>query len=269
MLKYLIGMPVAYTITYHLVRGVSKVSVRTVAVSPLNLTHPLSSVALATAAEPAAYYQEQEQQQPESSEPIEAELFSEQTSIQPGKSFGIALKISVDDGWHTYWKEPGDVGVACAIDWALPEGFEADELLWPTPTKYTEGDKSYWGYCDDFVLMTEITPPADLEHSTSPISLSGTLQWLACNDSNCLPGESSIKVDLPVLAATPDVNTTHRKLIAEARAQLTPKDWKARTVQTAVATRSRTLNQVNLWLPSRSTTRLPSRCYWRLSAVSS
>lgn len=185
----------------------------------------------------SGFYQEspQEQSPTEDAEPIQAELISEQTSIQPGQPFWIALKISVGEGWHTYWKEPGDIGVACSINWELPEGFQAGESLWPKPTHFKEGGKNYWGYNEDFVLLTEITPPENLAQATAPIPLSGTLQWLACNKSTCLPGESSLQVELPITAAKPKVNLDHRDLIAEARAQLTPLNWKAKTPLPAAA----------------------------------
>ena len=43
--------------------------------------------------------------------PLEMELLSENLSIAPGEPFYIGWHIRRDEGWHTYWKHPGDVGV--------------------------------------------------------------------------------------------------------------------------------------------------------------
>ena len=37
------------------------------------------------------------------------------------------------EGWHSYWKNPGDTGIPTEIDWQMPEGFHVGELRWPTP----------------------------------------------------------------------------------------------------------------------------------------
>lgn len=168
----------------------------------------------------SAFYEKEH----ENREPIQAHLSAEQESIQPGQPFWVAINVSLQKGWHTYWKIPGDVGVACSIEWYLPEGFHADACQWPKPTRYTEGTKSYFGYKDDFVLMAKLTPPKEMAIDTAP--LGATLRWLACDHETCLPGESNMNITLPVLATTPKTNSAHSKLISEARAQLVPDDWK-------------------------------------------
>ena len=42
-------------------------------------------------------------------------LVSEVTSIKPGQPFHVGLFIQHEKGWHTYWKQPGVVGVQIAI----------------------------------------------------------------------------------------------------------------------------------------------------------
>ena len=37
-------------------------------------------------------------------------LVSETDAIQPGQPFRIGLNLRMADGWHTYWKNPGDAG---------------------------------------------------------------------------------------------------------------------------------------------------------------
>jgi len=44
---------------------------------------------------------------------------------------GVELKL--DEGWHTYWKNPGDAGSPTKIEWQLPTGISAGEIQWPLP----------------------------------------------------------------------------------------------------------------------------------------
>ena len=63
----------------------------------------------------------------------ELRLVSGVTSIRPGSSFTVALHLTLDAGWHTYWINPGDSGLPLEISWDLPAGFTAGRLMWPAP----------------------------------------------------------------------------------------------------------------------------------------
>ena len=67
---------------------------------------------------------------------VRATLVSEQDSIAPGQSIWVALELDIRDGWHTYWRNPGDAGQATALTWALPTGWSASEILWPAPERF-------------------------------------------------------------------------------------------------------------------------------------
>src|SRR5260370_8572949 len=62
-----------------------------------------------------------------------ARLVSEVSAIGPGQSFWVALEFDIRDGWHTYWRNPGDSGQATTLKWQLPPGFMAGEILRTTP----------------------------------------------------------------------------------------------------------------------------------------
>ena len=40
----------------------------------------------------------------------EAQLISEVSAVQPGRPFWVALRLQMREGWHTYWRNPGDSG---------------------------------------------------------------------------------------------------------------------------------------------------------------
>src|SRR5258705_12747358 len=58
---------------------------------------------------------------------VKAHLVSEVSAVAPGQSFWVALELNIRDGWHTYWRNPGDSGQATTLKWQLPPGFTAGE----------------------------------------------------------------------------------------------------------------------------------------------
>src|ERR1700704_6076553 len=66
---------------------------------------------------------------------VAADLVSETNSIQPGTTLWVALRLQPPAGWHTYWSNPGDSGLATSIDWALPAGLLAGPMAWPRPER--------------------------------------------------------------------------------------------------------------------------------------
>jgi len=47
-------------------------------------------------------------------------LISEQDAIVRGRQLWIGIRFDLQDGWHTYWTNPGDSGEPPRIEWQLP-----------------------------------------------------------------------------------------------------------------------------------------------------
>jgi thiol:disulfide interchange protein DsbD len=132
-------------------------------------------------------------------------LIADVRGIVPGKSFTVGVLMKMDPGWHTYWKNPGDAGLATQIRWDIPEGFTADPVRWPLPHKYTDsGDVLSYGYSKENMLLVPVTAPASLAPGAS-ITLKAKVSWLEC-ERECVPGEAALRITLPVLIgpAVPD-----------------------------------------------------------------
>lgn len=150
--------------------------------------------------------------------PVQVELLNEQSSIQPGRPFWLALRFRMDAHWHVYWKNPGQSGMATEVYWELPEGFTVGELQWPAPIRFeSEGIVGY-GYEDELVLLAQVTPPEDLRPG-SIVDLQGELSWVACHDQ-CVPGDAFVKLTLPVSRHTPRFSYLNRGLFKRVRAAL-------------------------------------------------
>lgn len=129
--------------------------------------------------------------------PIQVELLQEEETVQPGRPFWVALHIKLKEGWHVYWKNPGDAGMPLKVEWNLPAGYEAAPLEWPFPEKFSVADIVGFGYKEEVTLLSRITPPK--EASNKP--LEATIKWLVCSALTCQPGSTS--VSSPIKWSTP------------------------------------------------------------------
>jgi thiol:disulfide interchange protein/DsbC/DsbD-like thiol-disulfide interchange protein len=127
---------------------------------------------------------------------IEVELVAEKTSIRPGETTTLALRLKSQKHWHTYWKNPGDSGLPTRITWSLPPGFEAGPIQWPVPSRINVGPLTNFGYEGEIFLLTDIRVPADLAPGAS-IPINARADWLVCEEI-CIPGDASFRLDLPV-----------------------------------------------------------------------
>jgi DsbC/DsbD-like thiol-disulfide interchange protein len=149
---------------------------------------------------------------------VDLKLLSDVTAITPGKSFTVVLSVHHHDGVHTYWKNPGIVGVPISLEWQLPEGFTAGDIQWPVPELVDMAGHSAHGYTRDILLLVDITPPMSLAKGL--IELRANSRWMACGEG-CHPGEKSFALSLPVTESDSAVAASSAAgAIAEARAAL-------------------------------------------------
>lgn len=125
-----------------------------------------------------------------------AELVSEAAAAAPGEPFTVALKLTPRDGWHTYWRNPGDSGLPTTIEWTLPEGATAGDIQWPVPHAVPYGPLMNYGYKDAHYLMVDITAPADWPVG-QPIPLQARADWLVCEEV-CIPEGTDLSIEVPV-----------------------------------------------------------------------
>ena len=155
---------------------------------------------------------------------LDISLISEVKAITAGKPFTVGLHIRHHKGFHTYWQNPGIVGMATAIEWKLPPGFTAQPIQWPYPELTTMASHPCHGYERDVTLLVTITPPKKLPNS--PINLTAKTRWMCCA-KDCYPGFKDFTLTLPV-SVKPSINPQSAKLIQKARTEI-PKssaDWK-------------------------------------------
>ncbi len=153
----------------------------------------------------------------------QVELISETSSIAPGTSFSIGLRLAPDVGWHTYWINPGDAGKAAGVKWELPPGFEVGDLEFPTPGFVPFGPLMSYGYNETTLLIAEVSVPDEIDEE---VLFAGRADWLVCDDEVCIPERAPIEILLP--KGTGEINPDRRSEFAAARgAQPLPAPWPA------------------------------------------
>ncbi|MEZ5509660.1 MAG: protein-disulfide reductase DsbD family protein [Gammaproteobacteria bacterium] len=147
---------------------------------------------------------------------VRVTLLSEQQSVAAGEPFWVQLAFKPQAGWHSYWKNPGDSGLAPRLEWQLPNGWQVDAPLYPTPEAIPYGSQMNYGYSRPSALLIRLLPPATLTDATVTLQLDA--RWLVCADA-CVPGEGQFQLSLPV-AEQPQPDPDQQQAFASARARL-------------------------------------------------
>ena len=118
-------------------------------------------------------------------------LIKDHSDFVPGTSINIGLKVSMDKGWHTYWRNPGDSGGPIEIDWNLPKGFSISDIRWPLPEKIEYPPLMTYGYEDFVIYPMVLSIPAD--YSDDYFEMNADI--LICADV-CIPESGKISSNL-------------------------------------------------------------------------
>src|SRR4051794_2570401 len=122
-----------------------------------------------------------------------ATLVTDTDAMQPGQPFRVGLRLRLADGWHTYWKNPGDAGAAPSLD---IEGVTQSEIDWPTPRRVAEGPVMTYAYIGQVLLPVTVTAKTG--------AIKAHAQWLVCKDI-CIPEEGDFTLTLPIGTPKPSV----------------------------------------------------------------
>ncbi len=127
---------------------------------------------------------------------VTASIVSSLDSVQPGGTVWIALRTELDEGWHTYWQNPGDSGEPVQLSWTLPPGVEVGSIAWPLPYPIPTGPIVNYGFEGAPLFPVEMTIPAEVEIGET-LSLKLDFYYLVCADI-CIPEEGQLTLELDV-----------------------------------------------------------------------
>ena len=119
-------------------------------------------------------------------------LISNTQSIQPNGKLIVGIKFELEEGWHTYWKNPGDAGEGASIAWDLSEGLTASKVLWPGPERIPVEPLMTFGYNDEVILLTEISSDENVQF---PLNIQAQVGWFTCKEI-CIPQEGIVELKI-------------------------------------------------------------------------
>ena len=145
---------------------------------------------------------------------VEVQLIADPAARVEGRPIRVGLRMKMDPGWHTYWKNPGDAGMPTRLAWTLPAGWQAGDIEWPAPERIPVGELASYGYDGEVVLPVLLFAPRGWSGKL-PAHVAARAEWLVCKES-CLPETATLALDLE--GSTSD-DAASRRLFDAARAR--------------------------------------------------
>jgi DsbC/DsbD-like thiol-disulfide interchange protein len=158
-------------------------------------------------------------------EHVKVELVSEKDAIVPTEQVWLGIRFDLEEGWHTYWVNPGDSGEPPRIEWQLPTGFQVGSIEWPYPARLSTPPFVDYGYEHQVLLSVPVLPPSGLNEGTTA-EITARIHYLVCHDV-CIPGRKQLLLSLPVKNhAAPGANLLLFEETRKRQPKATPKGWK-------------------------------------------
>lgn len=163
---------------------------------------------------------------------VQAQLVASVASVQPGAEIYLGVNQKIIPHWHTYWRNPGDSGNATTIEWTLPEGATASDIIWPAPSRFSMGPITNYAYENDVTLLTKIKIPADAQPGEQ-FTAQALVDWLVCEEE-CIPQTVELALSLPIVAVGESAGAGDPR-IDDALARLpVASPWEIRATQTEI-----------------------------------
>jgi len=150
----------------------------------------------------------------------QAQLISATTGVGKLPVLDMGLDIALNDGFYTYWKMPGDNGLAPTFDWSGSTNVKDVAVSWPTPKRITLMDMNSFGYEQGVLFPLAVTP----QEPGKAVTLKLKLTLMVCHDI-CIPQETTIE---RTFAEGDSVKSDSYTKIEEAKKRLPARDNTAR-----------------------------------------
>lgn len=151
--------------------------------------------------------------------PVEVSLVADHDSVAPGSPLKLGVHFKIPEGWHIYYREPGETGKPTEVIFTLPAGTTAGDgskLEWRQPSRFTDFGAVSYGYERDALIATNVTV-TEVKAGTTSVTFRAHVTWLACHDE-CVQGSADVELTLPVATAGSAPQATNADLFAGLKA---------------------------------------------------
>ena len=155
-------------------------------------------------------------------------LVSEQDAIVLGRRVWVGIRFDLENGWHTYWVNPGDSGEAPRIEWHLPAGFQAGTVQWPFPARLSTPPLADYGYEHQFLLLAPLNSFAQSNDGEN-VTIAARVHYLVCREV-CIPSEKQLELTLPVTSKVPSQSDPLFQVTRQRLPQRPPATWRISAV---------------------------------------
>ncbi|MEQ8824741.1 MAG: protein-disulfide reductase DsbD family protein [Filomicrobium sp.] len=103
------------------------------------------------------------------------------------------VEIELDNGWKTYWQNPGEAGgVPPVFDFGKSQNLAEAKVLYPAPKRLKDKMGDSIGYKYHVVFPVLVTP----KNASEPVDLKVDFAFGVCADI-CIPAEASMQLKVP------------------------------------------------------------------------
>lgn len=128
--------------------------------------------------------------------PVTAELIDGWQ--QPDGTRVSAVRLTLAEGWKTYWRAPGDAGIPPEFKWNGSRNLAGVSVSWPTPEVFEQNGMRSVGYSHQVTLPLSVAA----KQAGQPVEINLTMDIGVCKDI-CVPQKLSIKGTLDNTGTTP------------------------------------------------------------------
>lgn len=156
--------------------------------------------------------------EPVATDLVAAELVADVTRVAPGQELALGVHLRIDDGWHIYWTNPGDSGLATSLELTAPAGYQVGEPRFAGPERFDlPGNIVNYGYAGETLISVPVIAPDQLAPGAQRFS--AELTFLACQEA-CLPGTHQLSLELSAADAQAPSEPARRELFSRHAAQV-------------------------------------------------
>ena len=134
---------------------------------------------------------------PKTNEPhVRAKIIAENTSLTPQAENRLAVVLEHAEGWHTYWRMPGDAGLVTEFTFTKPSNIKVTPPRFPLPERIRTGELIGFGYEGTTRFPFTVEVPRQVRFGDR-VTISVKVDYLACADV-CVPGTANASIRLPL-----------------------------------------------------------------------
>jgi len=138
------------------------------------------------------------------------------------------IEVTLQPGWHTYWRYPGDSGVPPRFDFSGSDNVKTAKVRFPAPQLFSDGGGDSIGYTDSVIFPVQVTP----RQAGKPVTLRLKIDYAVC-EKLCIPAEGRAELLLGTGPSANDADLSAAEARVPVSATADDMDLRARRVNDA------------------------------------